>query len=155
MDQIKLMRRCEVSIDFILQGSNVNLTPSSIEVFLQPIKKGVRPITYKPPLPLPSARPSAQSVNLARNQPGLAQVTRSSAANNASSRAARALNVRSQPRGQPGSSSTFKTSLSQPTTTLSSAGCTRSKARTTLDRDSVKVQLKKPPDQKTSAKLAR
>ncbi|KAL5263493.1 hypothetical protein ACHWQZ_G008763 [Mnemiopsis leidyi] len=55
--------------------SNLQIT-ASLEVFLQP-KKGVSPITYKPPLPLPATRPTVQSVILARSQPGLAQVTRS------------------------------------------------------------------------------
>ena len=59
------------------QGSTSNLQiTASLEVFLQP-KKGVSPITYKPPLPLPATRPTVQSVILARSQPGLAQVTRS------------------------------------------------------------------------------
>lgn len=65
-------------------SSSVHLT-ASLEVFLQP-KKGVSPITYKPPLPLPATRPSVQSVILARSQPGLAQVKRSISTNMNSSR---------------------------------------------------------------------
>lgn len=57
-----------------LKGSTHQLT-ASLDVFLKP-KKGVSPITYKPPLPLPATRPSVQTVILARSQPGLAQLSR-------------------------------------------------------------------------------
>ena len=73
-------------------SNNVQLT-ASLDVFLQP-KKGVSPITYKPPLPLPATRPTV----LARSQPGLAQVSRSSVSNipTTRSQAARTLATRPQ-----------------------------------------------------------
>ncbi|XP_063694159.1 tubulin monoglutamylase TTLL4-like isoform X10 [Bolinopsis microptera] len=74
--------------------SNLLLTPS-LEVFLHP-KKGVSPITYKPPLPLPATRRTVQSVVLARSQPGLAQVTRSSAGTSSRSQTTRTTVTRPQ-----------------------------------------------------------
>lgn len=47
-----------------------SLTASSLDLLLRK-GQGVPPVTYKPPLPLCSTRPSVRTLNIARSQPGL------------------------------------------------------------------------------------